>query len=213
MRILVPLTLLDACLVRAIVLFLAAPLVNISMFQPGAASDGQAAASEFLPALCSPLLCPCSVAAEMLQSSSLPAGIARVLLEASSGRGAGTRQLYACGLASARKTLAPRGESFVVALLREHTLLRTSRNELRPETVYILGSYAHARVTAGLLVILRRNAPSGVDRVARCAPRTTPPCQRRSDSGTPSPRQRRSDSRTPSPRRRQSNNDREAPHL
>ena len=163
------------------------------------------------PALCSPLLCCLLLSSQ--SCSSLPAGIARVLLEASSGRGAGTRQLYACGLASARKTLAPRGESFVVALLREHTLLRTSRNELRPETVYILGSYAHARVTAGLLVILRRNAPSGVDRVARCAPRTTPPCQRRSDSGTPSPRQRRSDSRTPSPRRRQSNNDREAPHL
>ena len=45
MRILVPLTLLDACLVRAIVLFLAAPLVDISIFQPGAASDGRAAAS------------------------------------------------------------------------------------------------------------------------------------------------------------------------
>ena len=73
-----------------------------------------------------------------------------------------------------------------MALLREHTLLRTARNELRPETVYILGSYAHARVTAGLLVILRRNAPSGVDRVARCAPRTTQRRHRRSDSRTPS---------------------------
>ena len=198
-RIPVPLTLLDDCLVRAIVLFLAAPLVDISIFQPGAASDGLAAAS----GCCfqrSALLCSAALLLSSQSCSSLPAGIARVLLEASSGRGAGTRQLYACGLASARKTLAPRGESFVVALLREHTLLRTSRNELRPETVYILGSYAHARVTAGLLVILRRNAPSGVDRVARCAPRTTPPCQRRSDSGTPSPRQRRSDSRTPSPR-------------
>ena len=199
-RIPVPLTLLDACLVRAIVLFLAAPLVDSSIFQPGAASDGRAAASG---AVLSALLL--SSAAALLSTrraacSSLPAGIARILLEASSGRGTGSRQLYACGLDSARKTLAPRGESFVVALLREHTLLRTSRNELRPETVYILGSYAHARVTAGLLVILRRNAPSGVDRVARCAPGTTPPCQRRSDSGTPSPRQRRSDSRTPSPR-------------
>ena len=46
MRILVPLTLLDACLVRAIVLFLAAPLVDISIFQPGAASD---AANGFVP--------------------------------------------------------------------------------------------------------------------------------------------------------------------
>ena len=53
MRILVPLTLLDACLVRAIVLFLAAPLIDISIFQPGAASDGRAAASGFVPALCS----------------------------------------------------------------------------------------------------------------------------------------------------------------
>ena len=56
MRILVPLTLLDACLVRAIVLFLAAPLVDISINQPGAASDGRAAASGFVPALCSSAL-------------------------------------------------------------------------------------------------------------------------------------------------------------
>ena len=55
MRIRVPLTLLDDCLVRAIVLFLAAPLVDISINQPGAASDGRAAASGFVPALC--LLC------------------------------------------------------------------------------------------------------------------------------------------------------------
>ena len=88
-RIPVPLTLLDACLVRAIVLFLAAPLVDISIFQPGAASDGRAAASGFFQ--CSPLLC--SASALLLQRdaadcSSLPAGIARVLLEASSGRSA-----------------------------------------------------------------------------------------------------------------------------
>ena len=49
MRILVPLTLLDACLVRAIVLFLAAPLIDISIFQPGAAPDGRATASGFVP--------------------------------------------------------------------------------------------------------------------------------------------------------------------
>ena len=59
-RIPVPLTLLDDCLVRAIVLFLAAPLVDISINQPGAASDGRAAASGFVP---SALLCLCSVAA------------------------------------------------------------------------------------------------------------------------------------------------------
>ena len=47
-RIPVPLTLLDDCLVRAIVLFLAAPLVDISINQPGAASDGRAAASGFV---------------------------------------------------------------------------------------------------------------------------------------------------------------------
>ena len=55
-RIPVPRTLLDACLVRAIVLFLAAPLVDISINQPGAASDGRAAASG-LVSICSPLLC------------------------------------------------------------------------------------------------------------------------------------------------------------
>ena len=48
-RIPVPRTLLDACLVRAIVLFLAAPLIDISILQPGAASDGRAAASGFVP--------------------------------------------------------------------------------------------------------------------------------------------------------------------
>ena len=88
-RIPVPLTLLDACLVRAIVLFLAAPLVNISMFQPGAASDGQAAASEFLPALCSPLLCymlgsalPCSalLCSALLCSALLEPALLSVLL-------------------------------------------------------------------------------------------------------------------------------------
>ena len=67
-RILVPLTLLDACLVRAIVLFLAAPLVDISIFQPGAASDVRAAASGFVPALCS-LCSACSAQlAELLES-------------------------------------------------------------------------------------------------------------------------------------------------
>ena len=65
MRILVPLTLLDACLVRAIVLFLAAPLVDISIFQPGAASDGRAAASGFPPSAL--LLCS---AAALLNSQS-----------------------------------------------------------------------------------------------------------------------------------------------
>ena len=49
MRILVPLTLLDDCLVRAIALFLAAPLVDISINQPGAAFDGRAAASGLVP--------------------------------------------------------------------------------------------------------------------------------------------------------------------
>ena len=92
-RILVPLTLLDACLVRAIVLFLAAPLVDISINQPGAASDGRVAVSGFVSsALLSSALLLAAQLAELLES---PAGIARVLLEASSGRSAGPRQLYA----------------------------------------------------------------------------------------------------------------------
>ena len=48
-RIPVPRTLLDDCLVRAIALFLAAPLVDISINQPGAAFDGRAAASGLVP--------------------------------------------------------------------------------------------------------------------------------------------------------------------
>ena len=95
MRIRVPLTLLDDCLVRAIVLFLAAPLVDISINQPGAASDGRAAAS----GCCfqrSALLCSAALLLSSQSCSSLPVGIARVLLEASSGRSAGrnrSRQL------------------------------------------------------------------------------------------------------------------------
>ena len=62
-RIPVPLTLLDDCLVRAIVLFLAAPLVAISINQPGAASDGRAAASGFVSsALLSSTLCSAQLA-------------------------------------------------------------------------------------------------------------------------------------------------------
>ena len=71
-RILVPLTLLDACLVRAIVLFLAAPLVDISINNPLAASDGRAAASGFFPSalLSSALFCcaACRDAAELHES-------------------------------------------------------------------------------------------------------------------------------------------------
>ena len=58
MRIPVPLTLLDDCLVRAIVLVvLAAPLCSSSIFQPGAASDGRATTTGSFPsALLSPTL-------------------------------------------------------------------------------------------------------------------------------------------------------------
>ena len=89
-RIPVPRTLLDDCLVRAIALFLAAPLVDVSMNQPGAASDGRAAASGLVS---SALLLSAALSTRLLACSSLPAGIARVLLEASSGRSAGPRQL------------------------------------------------------------------------------------------------------------------------
>ena len=92
-RIPVPLTLLDDCLVRAIVLFLAAPLVDISINQPGAASDGRAAASGFVP--CAQLLCSAAALLNSQSCSSLSAGIARVLLEASSGRSAGRNPVRA----------------------------------------------------------------------------------------------------------------------
>ena len=109
-RIPVPLTLLDACLVRAIALFLAAPLVDISINQPGAASDGRAAASGFVPSA-------------LLGSLSVQRCSTLAVLE-SPGRNRtgppGSVFWQECRisstvrvrLASACKTLGPRGESF-----------------------------------------------------------------------------------------------------
>ena len=120
-----PLTLLDACLVRAIALFLAAPLVDISINQPGAASDGRAAASGFVPSA-------------LLGSLSVQRCSTLAVLE-SPGRnrtgppGSVFWQEYRISstvrLASASKTLGPRGES-LSAFLREYALAADGAAEL-----------------------------------------------------------------------------------
>ena len=128
-RIPVPLTLLDACLVRAIVLFLAAPLVDISINNPWLLPMGVQPPA-VLSQRCSPLLCLWSVAAERCcRAARVPAGIVRVLLEASFGRSAGSRQLYAW-LASASKILALEGSRFVVVFPCDYALAADLRVEI-----------------------------------------------------------------------------------
>ena len=101
-------------------------------FSPGDGSDGRAAASRHVP---SALLRCCSAARAMGQRArESPGSEARgVLLEASSGESSDPVNC-ARGLASASKTLGPRGESFVVAFLREQHAAADGAAKLTAET-------------------------------------------------------------------------------
>ena len=154
MRILVPLTLLDACLVRAIVLFWLPLWPIFRYFSPGLLPMGcnrQRVRSQLLS-----LLCCCS--AQLAERS------ARVSRQESWSSWkrllAGVPDPVNCTHTklAASKTLALEGSRLLCGSCARHTLLRTTRAELCPETSYIIASYAHARVTAVVRVLFAHNS-------------------------------------------------------